>query len=146
MLLLSQYKQYFLSIFIGSILGLPYPLYGQITNQLYIGKNTTGSIGYLRLQTLPLNQFYTILEIKNIQCGHFVKGYTERQANRFILRTDIPDPKKDDDHQCQVTFIQQDQKLFVTKEDNCSIEHNIGCSFTSMIFSPTPTSLTSQQK
>lgn len=81
-----------------------------------------------------------------MQCGHFVKGYTERQANRFILRTDVPDPKKEDDHQCKVTFIQQDKQIVITGEDNCSIEHDAGCDFTSMTFTLAPHSLTSQQK
>lgn len=119
----------------GNLISAPSPLSGQVTSQLYIGTNKTGNIGYLRLEKLPLSQFYTLIEIKNIQCGHFVKGHTERQANRFILRTDVPDPNKDDDHQCQVTFIQKDKKIFVTKEDNCSIDYDAGCDFTSMTFS-----------
>lgn len=141
MIYLFQYKKYILYALMGCILCLSYTSsYGQVTEKLYIGKSPTGSIGYLFIQTRPINQIYTVLNIKNIQCSNFVQGYTERQANRFILRTDIPDPRKDDQHQCQVIFIQKNQNLLVTNEQNCFKLQEAGCSFTSMSFSPTPLS------
>lgn len=138
MIYLFQYKKYIQYILLGYVLCVPYTSYGQITEKLYIGKSPTGSIGYLHIHPRPINQIYTVINIKNIQCSNFIKGYTERQANRFILRTDIPDPRKDDQHQCQVIFIQKDQNLLITKDENCSKEHEVGCDFTSMSFSPTP--------
>lgn len=115
-------------------------------NDIFIGTNTAGTLGYLQIKSVPINRLYTILDIKDTHCGGFIKGYTERQANRFIIYTDVPDPRKDENHQCQVTFILNNQKLEVIKEENCNEWHTLGCSFTSLQFSPAPISSSGQQK
>lgn len=136
--ILLQIPRY--AIFIaGTLLLIPSTVIAQPMNNIFIGTNTAGTLGYLQIKNVPMNRLYTILDIKDAHCGGFIKGYTERQANRFIVRTDVPDPRKDETHQCQVTFILNNQKLEIIKEENCNEWYTLGCSFTSLQFSPAPT-------
>lgn len=130
----------------GALFAVSSTVFAQPMNNIFIGTNTAGTLGYLQIKNVPINRLYTILDIKDVNCGGFIKGYTERQANRFIVRTDVPDPRKDEDHQCQVTFVLNNQKLEILKEENCNEWHTLGCSFTSLQFSPTPTPSSGQQK
>lgn len=123
----------------GALFLIPNIVLAQSMNDIFIGTNTAGTLGYLQIKNVPMNRLYTILDIKDAHCGGFIKGYTERQANRFIVRTDVPDPRKDETHQCQVTFILNNQKLEIIKEENCNEWYTLGCSFTSLQFSPAPT-------
>lgn len=130
----------------GALFAVSSTVFAQPMNDIFIGTNTVGTLGYLQIKSVPINRFYTTLNIKDTHCGGFIQGYTERQNNRFIIRTDVPDPRKDEKHQCQVTFILNNQKLEIIKEENCNEWHTLGCSFTSLQFSPTPTPLSGQQK
>ncbi|MDI2112808.1 hypothetical protein [Commensalibacter nepenthis] len=112
-----------------------YPSCIHAQSSLFFGTNATGSMGYLQIKKIPLNQLYSILEIKNVHCGAYVSGYTKQQGNRFVIHTDVPDPRKDDLHQCQVTFIHTNQNITIVKEENCNEWHGISCPFTSLQFS-----------
>ncbi|WP_271801492.1 hypothetical protein [Commensalibacter communis] len=125
----------------GIIACVLYPLDIRAQSSLFIGTSNMGSIGYLRIQKKPLNQLYSTLEIKNIHCGAYVSGYTKRQGNQFVIKTDVPDPRKDDLHQCQVTFIQTNQTISIVKEENCNEWHGISCPFTSLQFYSTKNNL-----